>query len=334
MGVYRPWGNLLWILDRCAKRQWAFFGCLGTEQRSIAAWREMHATGCLSVARLLRIKDAPLSPHAARAATLESDREREFVASGGNAADIQQHNLMESHFEIVNSLDTFLNQSGPNMVLDVSSMPKRFFFPALRRLLKEPAKVQNLIVAYTVPNAYTQEKLAENPDDWDHLPLFTGAYGPERPEIFVINVGFEGFGLQDRVEHGDSGLPIKLILPFPSPPTSLKRSWELVRKLKRNRPDSVFKLYRADSREIGDAFDRLLSLTNHGQRRAILAPFGPKPISVAFCIYATLTDSEVFYTQPTAYHPDYSSGIAVENGLSAIYGYCLRLNGRDLYTLT
>lgn len=333
MGVYRPWGHLPWVFDRCAARDWALFGCLGTEERSIAAWRELHTRGRLSATRLLRIKDAPSSRHSARAAQLEADREREFIAMGGRPQDVQQHQLMESHFEIVDSLDTFLDRSGPNIVLDVSSMPKRFFFPALRRLLKEPARVENLLVAYTVPSGYTNERLAENPDDWDHLPLFTGSYGPGHPEMFVINVGFEAFGLQDRVEHGDSGLPIKLLLPFPSPPAALQRSWELVRKLKRHRPESVFQLYRSDSREVGDAFDRLVSLTDHGHRRAILAPFGPKPISVAFCIFATLTDSEVFYTQPTVYHPDYSNGIAVVNGVPAIYGYCVRLNGRDLYAL-
>ena len=58
-----------------------------------------------------------------------------------------------------------------------------------------------------------------------------------------------------------------------------------------------------------------------------------KPMSVAMCIFAALTDSQVFYTQPTVYHPDYSFDIASRDGHPEIYTYCIRLEGRDLFSV-
>lgn len=332
MGLYRPWGPIEWVLPRCPVAHWSLFGCLGTEERSLGVWQYLSTSRRLSTVRLLRISDAP-SRFAQMAADMEEQRVQQFTAGGGDPLRIQDHKLTESHFKIVSSIDSFIAEAGESIVLDVSSFPKRFFFPVLKRLIRKSNLVRNLIVTYTIPTGYTEGKLAENVDDWDHLPLFTGSYSPGRPEMFVIAVGFEAFGLQDRVEHGESGLPIKLLLPFPAPPAAFRRSWELVRKLQRHRPPEVFQLYRTDAGEVADAFDRVISLTNGGRRTAILAPFGPKPISVAICIFATLTESEVFYTQPTVYHPQYSVGIAMRNNVPAINAYCLRLDGQDYYAL-
>ena len=331
--MYKPWGLIGWVLDRCPNVQWDLFGCLGTEERSLGTWRHLSAVNKLGQTRLLRIVDSPSPRFSARTAQLENDRFAQFIGGGGRPDDVEQHQLTEPHFQIVDTIENFVNRSRGNIILDISSLPKRFFFPVLRRLLKRSAEVRSLIVTYTVPASYTGEKLGYNPDDWDHLPLFTGTYTRAKPDMFVINVGFDALGLQDRVEHGESGLPIKLIVPFPAPAAAFRRSWELVRKLQRHRPAAIFQTYRADAREVGDAFERLVSLTGGGTRRAILAPFGPKPISVAFCIFATITESEVFYTQPTVYHPEYSNGIAMHGNLPAINGYILRLNGHDYYSI-
>jgi hypothetical protein len=281
---------------------------------------------CLGQVRLLRIANKP-SRYEDAIKRRENERLNEFKSAGGDERVIEQHILLESQASIVGVIDTFLPTAGTNIVLDVSTLPKRFFFPFLKMLLKKNADVQNLIVTYTSPLEYTREKLAENFDQWDHLPLFSGSYENAKSQIMIINVGFEPFGLQEQVDQGGGGLPIKLLFPFPAPPQAFLRSWELVRRLQERRLLGSLPLYRTDAKDVGDAFDRIVSLTDNGNRKVLLAPFGPKPISVAMCIFATLTESPVFYSQPTVYHPQYSSGVG------AVWAYCLRLNGRDYYQI-
>ncbi|NOS99821.1 MAG: hypothetical protein HOP29_04260 [Phycisphaerales bacterium] len=332
MAHYRPWGLLDWVLPRCpVAGRWTLLGCLSTGERSLAVWRVLRNLNCLGSLKLLRIANKP-SRHDAAVRRNEEDRLREFRQAGGSEGDIEGHNLLEPVSRIVEVIDAFLPSAGSNLVLDVTALPKRFFFPLLRLLIKRTSEVENLIVTYTSPARRTAEKLAENPDQWAHLPLFSGR-PREKPDMMVISVGFEALGLQDHI-HGEAGLPIKLLLPFPAPPEAYRRSLELARRLQRNRAD-VFTTYWTDAKEVGDAFDRIVSLTTTtgGRKRVILAPFGPKPISVAMCIFATLTESQVFYTQPSVYHPEYSRGVGQVGDLPAVWAYCLRLSGREYYHL-
>ena len=85
------------------------------------------------------------------------------------------------------------------------------------------------------------------------------------------------------------------------------------------------------NRDTSDAFDILMNMTGDGERRALMAPYGPKPISLAMCIYAIKHKAPVYYTQPRAYHPEYSTGVSKVNSQPEIYAYCLRLEGKDLY---
>lgn len=333
MERYRPWGLADWIMPKCqAPGGWALLGCLSTGERSLAAWQVLRKGGWLASTKLLRIKNKA-SRHDVAIEARENERIREFTADGGSVGDIEEHELLEEQALVVAAIEGFLSVAGPNVVLDVSTLPKRFFFPFLKFLLKQSTTVPNLIVTYTSPVDYTQERLAENFDQWDHLPLFSGSYSAAAPQMMIINAGFEGLGLQEQVDHGEAHLPIKVLVPFPVPPQASRRTWELVRRLQKYRAHDAFRIYRTDSKDVGDAFDRLLSLTESGARQAILAPFGPKPISVAMCIFATRTESQVFYTQPTVYHPHYSSGVAQVAGLPAVWAHCVRLGGKDYYSL-
>ncbi|MNE96388.1 hypothetical protein D3C80_1945870 [compost metagenome] len=91
-----------------------------------------------------------------------------------------------------------------------------------------------------------------------------------------------------------------------------------------------------DGINVPEVFDAIGALTDFGERFAILAPFGPKPISLAMALYASrvYTGQEhcsVNYTQPTVYNPDYSSGVKLQRGLPLINSYAIRLNGQNLY---
>ena len=88
--------------------------------------------------------------------------------------------------------------------------------------------------------------------------------------------------------------------------------------------DSIIRL---DSNNMPDAFDFIHKETNGGNKNAIFAPYGPKPMSLAMCIYATLAGSPVYYTQPMYYNPKYSTG---DNDC---FAYCITLNKKLLYSL-
>ena len=80
----------------------------------------------------------------------------------------------------------------------------------------------------------------------------------------------------------------------------------------------------------------MTGLTNEGHRHAVLAPFGPKPLSLAMCMYGIdcrrrKWPVEIGYTQPTAYSDEYSTGVALRDGEPVIHAYCLKLDGRNLY---
>lgn len=332
--MYRPWGTLDWIVNKGPDTLWDMIGCLGTEERSLAAWSRLKHMSKLRNYRLLRISDRP-SRHTSLARQRCEDRLRLFRFEGGNTDALQDFDLMDASYGAIETeIVDALGNCGGSLILDVSSMPKRFFFPILRLCLQS-TDIDNLLVTYSVAGKYTSEKLAENCEEWFHLPFFSGTYTPSQARMLIVSVGFEGLGLQDQVDHSNPGKPVKLLFPFPSPPSSFRRAWEFVHRLQKHKASDVFELFRTDFRDVSDCFDRLLSITQNGTLKVELAPFGPKPISVGICLFAALTESEVFYTQPKVYHPDYSTGIASDqNGIPQICTYCIRLGGRDLYTLT
>lgn len=329
--TYKPWGILDWVLKRSPCISWSLIGCFGTECRSLAVLQQLVEKRILVEALLYRVNDKPSRYNELTKQRIE-ERHTELKQLGVSSDIVQQHDITETHDEILQPLETFIDSGQSNLILDVTSFPKRFFFPMLKRLLDYP-KVENIMVTYTKPKSYTPGKLAENFDDWAHLPMFTGLYSQEQAKILIVNVGFAPLGLKRELGQGEPGLPIKLLFPFPAPMRSVYRAWGFVQNLQKGRSYDSFDLYRTDAKDLSGAFNRLVSLTDGGKLRAELAPFGPKPISVAMCIFAVLTESEVFYTQPTVYHPDYSTGVSQVNGVPETYAYWIRLNGRDLYTL-
>lgn len=332
--TYRPWGLLNWLLPKLPyKGSWSVLGCIGTEERSLATVKELLSLHNVHAYRLLRIADG-VSRHSVTCQARLATRLVELRNSGGDEACVNDHALNEEQWQIIRELDQFQGIANGNIILDVTSLPKRFFFPILRQLLRRSAtEVNNLVVTYAIPRGYTNERLAENFAEWSQLPLFSGGYSKDRAAVLVVGVGFEVLGLQERLETSESGRITKFLLPFPAPVAAFQRSWELLRKLQQHHAAETFDVHRVDVKDISDTFDRLCSVTRNGADRVDLAPFGPKPMSVGMCVFATLTDSQVFYTQPTEYHPDYSFGIAERDGHAEIYAYAIRMQGRDLFSL-
>lgn len=333
---FRPWGLLNWVLDRLPDdHPWDLIGCLSTEERCLGTLNELHLRGKLASLRFLRISDPP-SKFTDRANELFVENTLRFKAIVGNSDDIQDHELFEPYGLYIESVKEFLSVSDGNIILDISSFPKRFFFPILKILMESTSLINNLLVTYAIPDSYSSGYLAEDPEEIRTLPLFDYASYPLVDiKMAFVGIGFLTLGLPELL-HQYKDLSVKYFFPFPPGPPAYHRNLEFIHQINQEFPiigHSKHKLYNINAHDASDAFDYICAQTTNSQFKAIFAPYGPKPISLAMCIYAILTKSAVYYTQPRAYNPEYSKGIKIVNGLPEIYTYCLRLDGRDLYQI-
>lgn len=234
--------------------------------------------------------------------------------------------------DIVRAADSFVAGSQPHVVFDISAFPKRFFFPLLKRLLR-PNNLETIVVTYTVPDMYGRGDLAEDHQPFTHLPLFGPSSFPQRrPEIVVVSAGFVKLGLGDLLEPYKT-ISIRTIVPFPPGPPSYFRNLDFVRDIEKALPKGIPGPIRVEAYDCVDAFEHIAQLCDQGKRPCILAPYGPKPISLAMALYASLSQDVVLYTQPTAYDPYYSTGIGRIDGQINAHAYLLRSRGKNLYQL-
>ncbi len=125
---------------------------------------------------------------------------------------------------------------------------------------------------------------------------------------------------------------IKLLIPIPAPLTAARRTWESVYRLQGGRRDAKFENYRVGAQDLPAAFERIISLVPKPSANPAFAPFGPKPISAAMCLYAMQHNSGVYYPQPEVYHPNYSQGIGKIGGRDAVHAYWIKHAGQFLYS--
>jgi hypothetical protein len=326
--TYRPWGPVEWALSITNPKQWRFVGSVGTEERSLFAWAQTTKLGVIESAHFAEIHDVDSQKYRARNQDSLAARRAEFARLGGNVAEIHQFSLMAELFFIA-KFARDAEGGASSIILDVSSLPKRFFFSILQTLVKSP-NVKNLLVTYTSPSSYTDDApLYENIEQWKTLPGFGGSGG--KADVWIVSVGFLVESLRHYV--GDNPQEkLKLLVPFPAPLAVLRRTWKSVADLEQDHSDGRFDKFRVDTLDVAAAFDRIKSLEGTPPRELAFAPFGPKPTSVAMCLYAMQKNSSVHYPQPTIYHPDYSKGIGNDGSSKAISAYWIKHEGEFLYS--
>jgi len=326
---YRPWGLLDWTLGLTKPRQWDFVGALGTEERSLSSWHWLKNLGGLSTTRLLEVLDRP-SRHTARATRLTHERTQEFLAGGGVEKDITRKLELMTEIHRVVAIAHAVEQSASNSVMfDITSLPKRFFFPLLRRF-EQSTRVRDLIVTYTSPEHYLEnDVLSENAADWLTLPGFPDQSG--QTEMLIVSVGFMVESLRNHLTTINKHESVKMLIPFPAPLSILRRTWDSVCYLESKSAPGKFQNYRLNTADMSGAFQRITQLASETKMKPAFAPFGPKPTSAAMCLYAAKHDCSVYYPQPRVYHPDYSRGIREVDGKPAVFAYWIKHDGKKLY---
>ena len=334
----RPWGKPLWLLqmEPMKVKGWFLIGAITSQERCLSMVRNQVKTFDLAHAAFLEIVDE-VSVFSEQTTALRAKNRTSFQKEvKEDVRELHTFGLLEPIRRLQRLVDQWVvGEHKKNVILDVTCLPERFFFPMLRWLLAS-IEVENLIVTCMSPAKYTEKELAYNPQDLAHLPTFGGSVDstPRSVKRVIVSAGFLPFGLPDLLKNNYSAPDIELhvIFPFPSAPASVKRSWEFVRKVELDislKDDR--QLVRIGTNDLSGCFDRINAITRSGSIPTVFAPYGPKAHSVAMCLMAIQMGAEVLYTQPTFYHPEYTTGIKLEDGVPSGYAYAVRVNGQALY---
>jgi len=318
----RPWGSLEWVIaktPRAGSRR-TLIGCIGFEERSTAVPRLMYGHGVRDI-NLFTVTDPPSRYSARIAEKIATNTETLWEAKVCDTRPISTLSLFALDEEIAAIAQPVRDGTETELWLDITSMPKRFFFLLVKLALNTPS-VSSLFVTYSqpAPGRYTREHLAEDPEMPQPLPGF----GPLASDLdrLVVAVGFEPLGLSQLLgDYRDRKRDIYFIVPFPPGQPYSRRVWSTIHNIGFPGDHRVRRVPALDTFGCVDVLTTLTSEADHGN--VALAPYGPKPISLGMCVYAARTGAAVFYTQPRVYHPDYTVGIG------KTWAYCLRLAGRD-----
>ena len=342
-GPLRPFGPLDWILSRLPEVDyWSLVGAISPEDRCLSVLRELSDSRRLAQANFLRIEpDARKSnPKFRQAFTKKLDQNQKIaLALGQRRLAVRVENILCREEALIEVSKATLGACHENLMIDISAMPKRYFFPMLTLAL-ESSQFSNVVVTYTTPECYG-ESLAEDPLPWNAFPMY-GATPPggETEVKLLIAVGYQPLkleGILDGIRYRETN--VELLLPFPSVHPGFIKNWEFILQVRRvlpGLPTSAIKRMATTNTPV--AFARVVAMTNHGRIHSVLAPFGPKPISLAMCLFGIACRQndipvEIGYTQPQVYSDNYSSGVATANGRPVTNAFCVRLGGRNLYSL-
>ena len=337
MTPYRPWGHIEWLIRRLGTEGWSLLACAGTEERSTALACHV-GRGGLSHARIVAIRDPEPLDEAAQDALLAS-RKADLRAAAFVAAEIVDVRLLEALDGIHSHVTALADAGARRLIIDLTSLPKRWFFPLMQIVLMDERFV-DVIATYTSAEHYA-EILSENNGPLRTLPGFFADDGRKDHDSIIVGIGFEPSPLLPMLQGQRAG-KIRLIFPFPPGPPGHLRNWMFVKKIEAltkneniDPPDRVH-IHMYDCPQL---FDALVEMTCNGEDSSALAPYGPKTVSLAMCLFSLAavaggrTRVPVFYAQPMRYALDYSTGIRRRGAVPDITGYCLRIGGRDLYSL-
>lgn len=283
---------------------------------------------------LVNIAEPESHPKASEIRAMKEIRKQELASDPFGDMDIEivDHELLEPYHRIVDDTRTKLGTS-QNVWLDITTLPKRFFFPMMKMLLREGGP-ENLIVTYALAGSYADGNLHQDIQDPEFLPLFSPDVGHDpRTSGLVISIGFESSGVIQIIEQSDYS-PITVLFPYPAPPPAFGRNWDFVRFAKRSIADGHLKMEGISFIDVPAIFELLRMKDSDPDAGSVFAPFGPKPVSLAMCLYAagaTSGQPAVMYSQPKFYSPVYSSGVREDSNGPIIYGYPIVIDGENRY---
>lgn len=324
MARIRPWGVIGWLFPKLGKKKWDFISCASFEERSTATaeWITFNNVA-LRRTLLFRIDDPP-NRFTSEIEILTDLRQARFGEILPDATICREDLLAQT-----SSWDSFLRQVLPDtesVLLDISSLPKRVFLFVIKRLLARPG-LKDLVVCYSRPLAYPEGPLTQDSNPVEALPGYARVQGGAATSL-VVGVGYVAFDINQLIEQVQA-VNLHFLFPFPPGSPAYRRNWRLISQLMPEAPIPL-EIQRIHAMDMFAALDWLKQVGSDAEGQLDMVALGPKPHSLAMGLaYSAVGEtSQVMYSQPKIYHPNYSIGVAKDaSGSPEIYAYCLRMNG-------
>jgi hypothetical protein len=342
MASFTPWGELSWLIARLGGRDWSFIGCVSHEERCLATLSVLQEVNVEPT--LVRIFDEdPISEDEERA-------NLDIHTAAAVAAGVPREKILDAPLlATIDTIETIVADAVRGhaaAIVDISSFPKRWFF-VIARLMKENAILKDVVFTYSLGTRYANV-LSSNPEIVRTLPTFTSIDRRTTCDVALVGIGYHSHSVLELfdIERPKS---VTMLFPFPPGPPGISRNWRFVERLEQSirsgyDTNEGIELGGIDHLHLGaldlpQNFNALKRVTNDGLRTSLVAPYGPKPVSLAMCLFALAAESAdkpevpAYYSQPTRYALDYTTGVLASGGSPVVYGYPTRLNARELYVL-
>lgn len=339
--MFIPWGSLDWALRRYGSVDWTLVGAIAHEDRSLTLLEQMPELASKSF--LMKIYDQDPVDAALEEVRLDL-KEHEAVKLGVPGSQVYEEDL----FAPIDLVESYIEQamaSKNSLIIDISTFPKRWFFVLLRLALENRA-LENILITYTMAESYAPV-LSYNPEVIRTLPTFTSIHRRDSCDVAFISIGFHSYSIMElfNIERPRA---LRLLFPFPPGPPGIMKNWQFLERLSKTVREDLNGQYEAPSHfehtqigalDVANNFELLRRVTDGGAKTSLVAPYGPKPVSLAMCLFALAAEAAgkpevpVYYSQPTRYSMDYTSGKMIKGGRPVIYGYPVRMKSKDFYRL-
>lgn len=336
--LFRAWGNIDDIFSGMPDGEWSMIGCISTEERCTGLARWFGAYGLIIDQLLIEVAHRP-PPTEEHLVQQKIDANRAIFLQNGTSPNEIHHISIDAPFgEFERAIVNYLERSDvQNLVIDITSMPQKMLFFLTKLLRNGYRNIENIIMVYAEPDKYDRKALVANHEPWDALPGFRLQRDSTSDRKTVVAIGYDPMGLPEEVNSPEFNEgTTSFLFPFPAQPDRVARNWSFIRQIFPNVESQRLDIKRVDGMNVPEIFDELCGLGGFGDVALTLAPFGPKPVSLAMALYASKFSTgecgtAVFYTHPLYKNPNYSTGLKIVNGVPRINCYCLRLGLRDLY---
>ena len=334
--ILKPWGFMHEILPRLTADSWNLIACTSTEDRSYSVAENLINMNMLRKVDLIEISCHESNP--------EKDTFNGKLEKRRHVAEsiFTNHEYSTETFELLSRVGDIykwyssLSESYEKLILDISCLPKRFFFPLVKKICSDDS-ITDFVVCYTDPEKYGKQPLSSNHEPCRVLPAFNdNSTSNDHYDSVLIGVGYSAMNFPEYLAEKSRAGQINLLLPFPPGPPSYKNNWQFVKDINDAFPrEADLEPIRVSSRNVPSIFNKICKLTNRGNMKTWLAPYGPKPMSLAMCLYAILCDNcAVYYTQPKVYSPNYSLGVRrTQEGVNEVFSYVIKLGGQKIYSV-
>jgi hypothetical protein len=326
----RPWGPIRWLFEKVEHKKWHAILSLSFEERclSLPLWLD-RANHQITSACVLRIENPPSKLWSEAKPKIETHSTQLLAL-------LAKSNLSIFHTELVSHPPAQFDQELINnatqsaVILDITTMPKRFFLFALKRLLSN-TKVKDLVVTYGRAKTYPELALCEDALPPSALPGFGRIETEQSTSRLIVGVGYVALSVEDLLEKAKHQ-KLDYLFPFPPASPAFRRNWSLLSRLIPADFPRTTEIHRIHGMDAFEVFEKTLAW---GQNYSLdMLPLGPKPhsLGMAMAHLRLAGHAELIYAQPQAYRPDYSLGIQVdERGMPDLFAYYLKRDGKQLF---